>query len=183
MVKNIMKTKITVGFVVISALFLFLVLKGGYFKSSGQSGANQKQLTKSQILNKLSEIEILSYSGDKIIFDKDKYLATDKIVIHLWASWCGPCVNEVPDLISYSQKNPDVKFIIVSLDDGKEDIVKFLKSFPEFNSDNYFKIWDASKQLSYFLNADRLPMSVIMSPSKSEPQFILSVVHWNNIEI
>ena len=177
-----MKNKINLIFFIIATVFLYFVLQGGYLRSSGKQ-QNKNELTKSQIINKLSEIELLSYSGDKIIFNKEHYLNSDKIVVHLWASWCAPCVNEVPDLINFANNNSDVKFIIVTLDDSKEDIIKFLKSFPEFNSERFLKIWDSSKQFSYFLNADRLPMSIIMSPDKSEPQFILSVVHWNSIQI
>ena len=105
------------------------------------------------------------------------------VIIHFWASWCGPCVNEVPELIEFSKKNRDIKFIIISLDEYQDDIAKFLKSFPEFNSEKYIKIWDGPNTLSKYLNADRLPMSVILRKNNNEPQFIKSVVNWKSVKL
>ena len=175
-----MKTKISILFLVIAAVFVYFVFKGGYMKPSADKPAAgvQAMPTSSQILEKLAQLDLRDYSGDKETFNKASYVPSDKIIVHLWASWCGPCVNEVPDLVEFSKKNPDVKLIIVSLDDYKDDIEKFLKSFPDFNSKNYFKIWDADKKVTQFFNADRLPMSVVIRPNKEEPQFLLSVVNW-----
>lgn len=39
------------------------------------------------------------------------------VVINLWATWCPPCVQELPDLQTFAQKHPDVAVLAVSLDD------------------------------------------------------------------
>lgn len=38
------------------------------------------------------------------------------IVINLWATWCGPCIKEMPHFVKQAAKFPQVKFIFLSLD-------------------------------------------------------------------
>jgi thiol-disulfide isomerase/thioredoxin len=177
-----MKLKITVVFVLIAGVFLYFVFKGGYFGSGTQTSpvADQKP-SGASLVDQISKMELRTYTGDKLVFDLAGAQHSEKVVIHLWASWCGPCVNEVPELVEFSKNRKDVKFIIVSLDDYKEDIEKFLKSFPEFNSKDYVQVWDVEKRISQLLNADRLPMSVLIDKNKAEPQFIKAVVNWKTL--
>lgn len=180
-----MRLKITAAFLLLSVIFTFLVFKGKYF--SVNQGPEVKDaaaaLSSEAIFTKLQTSELRDYKGNKISVDKGALNAHHSVVVHLWASWCGPCVNEVPELIAFSKAHPEVKFIIVSLDDQQDDISKFLKSFPEFDSDKFIRIWDGPSSISKYLDADRLPMSVIMRKDKSEPQVIKSVVDWKNLKL
>lgn len=178
-----MKLKITAVFILIASVFLYFVFKGGYLGGAPKSvPATEQSPSGSALLEEISKLELRSYVGDKLAVDAATLQQSEKVVIHLWASWCGPCVNEVPELVEFSKTRKDVKFIIVSLDDYKEDIEKFLKSFPEFNSKNYVQIWDVEKSISNILKADRLPMSVLIDKNKAEPQFIKAVVNWKTLK-
>ena len=177
---NYMKIKVGIIFIVIAAVFVFLVFKGGYFKKSDGRPPTQ-QLESATIIETINGLELWNYQGNKFSLKDSPLAKQDKIVVHLWASWCGPCVNEVPELVEYSKKKSDVKFVIVSLDDYKEDIEKFLKSFPEFNNKSYVQIWDTQKSIANLLQADRLPMSVLIDPASDEPRIIKAVVNWKTI--
>jgi len=37
-------------------------------------------------------------------------------VVNFWASWCGPCVAEMPRLRAFSQAHPEVELVFVNLD-------------------------------------------------------------------
>lgn len=177
-----MKLKITALFILIAGVFLFFVFKGGYLGGGTQTQSVAEQRPSgSALLEQISKMELRSYVGDKLTIDATGLQQSEKVVIHLWASWCGPCVNEVPELVEFSKNRKDIKFIIVSLDDYKEDIEKFLKSFPEFNSKDYVQVWDVEKSISNLLKADRLPMSVLIDKNKAEPQFIKAVVNWKTL--
>lgn len=61
------------------------------------------------------------------------------VVLHFWASWCPPCRTEMPEMDAWSREHPDVKMIIVSLDNNIADAQAFLESkaisFPALKGD------------------------------------------------
>jgi thiol-disulfide isomerase/thioredoxin len=178
-----MKLAISVVFALLSGVFVYLTFRGGYFSKTDSVALVKKGYSSQEIIGQILAFDLRDYSGNKLDVNKSDITSSKKTVIHLWASWCGPCVGEVPELIEFAKNNKDVVFIIVSLDDYQEDIEKFMKSFPEFNSVRFTKVWDRDKSISKFLDADRLPMSVIISSEKSEPQLLKAVVDWKRIKI
>ncbi len=51
------------------------------------------------------------------------------VLIDFWATWCGPCVAEVPNVVAAYEKYHDKGFVImgISLDSDKEALLKFTK--------------------------------------------------------
>lgn len=181
-----MKLKISLIFVVLAAVFVFFVFKGGYLTKGFDKPATENKagvLTSESVLEHIYTSDVRDYKGNKFKIDKSSLGAGHDVIVHLWASWCGPCVNEVPELIEFSKTNPEVKFLIISLDEYQDDIAKFMKSFPEFNSSRYIQVWDGDNNFAKFLNADRLPMSVILKKNNSEPQVVKSVVDWKTFKL
>src|SRR2546428_11372592 len=52
------------------------------------------------------------------------------VLVDFWATWCGPCVGEVPHVVETYKKFHDKGFEIVgiSLDQNKDALVNFTKS-------------------------------------------------------
>lgn len=52
----------------------------------------------------------------------------DVIFINLWATWCPPCIAEMPDINNlYRAKGNDVRFVMISLDDDPEKAKNFIE--------------------------------------------------------
>lgn len=69
----------------------------------------------------LFEKSIMHRSGDSVY------------VINFWATWCKPCVQELPyfDILQQKYRDSSLKVILVSLDDSRyvhERVVRFMES-------------------------------------------------------
>lgn len=82
------------------------------------------------------------------------------LVINVWASWCGPCREEMPSLERLSRRfwGADLNVIGISTDDYRDRAEAFLrKSGVTFN--NYI---DKQLELENMLGADRLPLTILV---------------------
>src|SRR5690606_5451784 len=48
------------------------------------------------------------------------------LIVNFWATWCAPCVKEMPDLDELSKKYPDMHFVGVAID-TQANVERFLK--------------------------------------------------------
>jgi len=50
------------------------------------------------------------------------------VLLNMWATWCGPCVNELPSLARLAEFAPGLKVVAIDTDSTKVDAAGFLKS-------------------------------------------------------
>jgi thiol-disulfide isomerase/thioredoxin len=53
------------------------------------------------------------------------------LIVNFWATWCAPCLREIPMLKEYQQQHPEVQIVGIAVD--SEDAVQAFAADMEFN--------------------------------------------------
>lgn len=83
------------------------------------------------------------------------------VVLNLWATWCGPCVAEMPSFQSLYEKtkNDNVAFVFLSNED-QDTVNKFIQKR------NYsLPIYTATEPLPSSFSTDAIPKTFVISPA------------------
>jgi len=84
------------------------------------------------------------------------------IFMNLWATWCPPCVGEMPDIHNLYQSiasEKEIVFVMLSLDEDIEKVKKFIKR-KEFQ----FPVYVLKGGLPPVYNATVIPTTYVISP-------------------
>jgi thiol-disulfide isomerase/thioredoxin len=88
------------------------------------NNSKKKKATNKAIPKSISEnIKVYDYDGLDPLF----HIKNDTTyIVNFWATWCAPCVKELPHFQDYYQnhKNEKMKMLMVSMDDPKEITTK-----------------------------------------------------------
>jgi thiol-disulfide isomerase/thioredoxin len=103
------------------------------------------------------------------------------LLVNLWASWCAPCVKELPTLDGLSQMpNAPVQVAAISQDDGPHASVEaFLATHKIANLEAY---QDKDMALSGALKAQNLPTSVLFDAKGREVWRYTGDLDWTSPE-
>lgn len=56
-------------------------------------------------------------------------LAGRPVVINFWATWCGPCQEEMPQLVKAAAANPDLTVLAVNVQENRSQVEPFAQKF------------------------------------------------------
>ena len=118
---------------------------------------------------------------ENLISKKDNTL----YVVNFWASWCAPCVEELPDFMEINQQfrhRKDFKMVLISLD-NQSDLESTVRPFlKEHNISSDVYLLDDIKRMNYWMpKVDRnwkgsIPATVFYKNGK-KLQFIEKQLH------
>ncbi len=105
------------------------------------------------------------------------------LIINFWASWCEPCIEEVPSLVALiGQMNGQVELVAISGDSEIGEITSFLKSFPSLQGPNITLLWDQNKVMVKRFGVERLPETFIVGRDLKLVKKVVGSVRWDHPE-
>lgn len=103
------------------------------------------------------------------------------ILVNAWATWCPPCVAEMPSLnnLQTQRGGDNFQVVTISLDNKKEDISEFF----EQNDIDALPSWhDSTYQINGKLQLPGLPTSIIYGRAGREVARLAGEAEWDSPE-
>jgi|TARA_B110000116_G_scaffold121514_1_gene105387 thiol-disulfide isomerase/thioredoxin len=150
------------NFIYISCLILFFGCNSGIPQNEKLSDIESMQLKTSFVDLKNQKVDLTSYKGKKII-------------INYWATWCKPCIMEMPGLTRAQEilKNHNYTFLLVS-DERISKISKF-KNDKKYNF-NFLKSVGSNESLGIY----SLPTAYIFNEKGIKIETIVGTIVWDS---
>lgn len=129
--------------------------------ATATANASSSELVTLDVGSMMPEYTALELDGSEfnLASKRDKVL-----LVNLWATWCGPCRFEIPELQAIHGRYKDRGFEVigVSVDEGGADVVK---PFVEEQKMTYPVVLDPRGQLADMLQVSVLPTTILVDRS------------------
>jgi thiol-disulfide isomerase/thioredoxin len=98
------------------------------------------------------------------------------LLVNLWATWCAPCITEMPTLDALAARDGEVKVLTVSQDlDGREKVDAFFAKNGYSSLEAYL---DPEMQLMMELKVDTLPTTILYDAKGKEVWRMTGMEDW-----
>lgn len=142
--------------VIVGALVLYNVLSENYTPDEVTQTKSEEQKEK----QKAPDFEVIAENGDAARLSD--YLGTP-VVINFWATWCGPCKQELPAFDDMYEKYKDrARFMMVNLTDNSRETVDGVKEFVAAQGYTFPVYYDTQQIAAYFYNITSIPLTVFV---------------------
>ena len=81
------------------------------------------------------------------------------LVLNFWATWCQPCIMEIPTFEKFSKEHPDIPVLGIAVDGSREKLSFFAKQHKMT-----YPIVLATQKMQEEYRVSTLPMTVIVGP-------------------
>lgn len=143
-------------------------------------GLNQFRTTKS-----LSAINFTHINGEQVSLDDFK---GNVVLLHFWATWCPPCIDELPELnaLTRSMQNEPFTILPISIDTNKTamELIDFIFQHNSHQLKPYLDpTMKAYNTTLNAMNTRGLPYTVIIDKQGRAVGDVVGALLWNRPEV
>jgi len=101
------------------------------------------------------------------------------IVLNFWATWCAPCVEELPSLLNLQHQLPQVQVVAISTDTDPATYLSFLQR----HRVDVLSVRDGSDRTNGLYGSFRYPETYVIDKSGIVRRKFIGPQEWTNPEI
>ena len=101
------------------------------------------------------------------------------VLVNLWASWCAPCIDELPSLLALQHQMPSVIVVAISMDQDDNAYRTFLKR----NQVDLLTIRDPDARINTLYGTAQIPETYAIDRNGILRRKFVSAQDWTSPEI
>jgi cytochrome c biogenesis protein CcmG/thiol:disulfide interchange protein DsbE len=101
------------------------------------------------------------------------------VVLNFWATWCVPCIEEVPSLVEMQRRMPQVAVVAISSDEDASVYRQFLSD----NHVNFVTVRDPSGRIPKLFGTVKIPETYVIDQRGVLRRKFVSAQNWTTPEI
>lgn len=127
-----------------------------------------------------------SAAPDFTVHDSDRTVTLSQlkgqvVVLNFWATWCPPCIEEMPSLVQMQErlKSKGVTVLAVSVDADENDYRRFLRD----HNVNLLSVRDASQKSNELYGTFKFPETYVIDRNGVVRRKFIGAVDWTEPEV
>lgn len=101
------------------------------------------------------------------------------VLINFWASWCAPCVEEIPSLLALHRQIPQLAILGISIDGNQQAYDRFLTQYAV----SFPTVRDPSQAVMHRYGTVQIPESYLIDRTGHIARKYVSEQNWTSPEI
>ncbi|MEP5612378.1 MAG: TlpA disulfide reductase family protein [Cyclobacteriaceae bacterium] len=141
-------------------------------QQTNDSSSSEKEEANTELGSFKSKLKLANLQGEELQQAPDKIL-----ILNLWATWCAPCIREMPDLVEMQKLLPDDFVLLLASDEEPERVNRFLTN-SSFDLE-FIRINNSIESLGVY----SLPTTFIVGKDGELLETLVGARNWNDEEL
>jgi cytochrome c biogenesis protein CcmG, thiol:disulfide interchange protein DsbE len=101
-------------------------------------------------------------------FELTDHLAKGPVLIHFWATWCKPCLREMPHLDAIRKKYEGQGLTVVAISTDESRNIPKVKSYAKTHGYGFHVLLDSNQEVFRKLGGKGMPYGLLVSPDGAQ---------------
>lgn len=105
------------------------------------------------------------------------------VVLNFWATWCAPCVREMPSLMTLQRKLNGSNIVVLPISEDLDGAAKVKEFYRAHSLTDFPVIMDPGGELVRRVKVHGLPTTLLINPAGVEKGRIVGPLEWDTAEV
>jgi cytochrome c biogenesis protein CcmG/thiol:disulfide interchange protein DsbE len=106
------------------------------------------------------------------------------VVLHFWATWCGPCLQELPELLKLADnlRKEGFSFVAIAIDQDWATLENFFRQHPDLAplKDKMVLLLDPNAEIAAKYGSSRFPETFLINTDQVMDNKFIGAQAWND---
>ncbi|MGR3968647.1 TlpA family protein disulfide reductase [Shewanella sp. 1180_01] len=104
------------------------------------------------------------------------------VLVNLWATWCAPCLREIPELqhLKKDYQGKNIAIVPISIDEDPKDVRPFLT---QHNFSDYQTWFDPTQNIEQIIPANVVPATYFFDAKGNLVGFVRGYLDWGDKDV